>query len=626
MANDIWDEIGHNTFFKLIKQSESAHKMGHWIFDLVQPRMYWTQGMYDIHEVTDFEVTSFEEAIAYGTEESRNRITEDLAKCIAGKNAVDEVYRIITPTGIPKCVRLVANPIIENNEVSRLYGTLTDITKQRKVLNHLEFNKHILGGISEAVFGADIDGSILYWNESAEILFRVSLDDAIKSSITEIGISERISDFIKAYKSGSRSNYSFVWSFVQESEQVLYIDTTLSPMLNEDLEVSGFIGISRNITELKQREIRINELVEEVQKRESKYKTLIDNGEDVACIITEEGIIEYISENVYSVIQKKPSDLIGTPFFDHILDEYLDLNRKNLEWVLVNPNKLFKTEQQIQKANGEKIWIESVSRNLLDDPNIRGIISTFRDITHKKHFIQKQQQALLLAEEMTAMKTNFLATMSHEIRTPLNGILGTAELMELEAVSDSIKELVGIQKESGYRLLNTLNSILAMTKLEAENEDAQLNIVSISHLFDETYSLYQAKAKLKGLNLSVKRPDTIHVKANLGMLSQCINNLVDNALKFTKKGTISMHAYRDKKHVIIEVIDTGIGISEKAQERIFEPFWQAQMGQTRQYQGTGLGLSIVKRYVEFIGGTIQLSSKVNAGSIFQINLPAVNTD
>jgi signal transduction histidine kinase len=216
--------------------------------------------------------------------------------------------------------------------------------------------------------------------------------------------------------------------------------------------------------------------------------------------------------------------------------------------------------------------------------------------------------------------------MSHEIRTPLNGILGTAELMELEADSSNIKELVDIQKESGYRLLNTLNSILAMTKLEAENEDAQLNIVSISGLVDETFKLYQAKAKLKGIDLSIERLDAIYVKANLGMLSQCINNLVDNALKFTKKGKVSMKVYKDQNNAIIQVIDTGIGISEDAQLRIFEPFWQVQMGQTRQYQGTGLGLSIVKRYVEFIGGTIQLSSKVNDGSIFQINLPAVNTD
>lgn len=626
MTNYIWDEIGHDTFFKLIEQSETTHKMGHWIFDIIKPRMYWSKGMYDIHEQHHTEVTTFEEAIELGTEESKERITNDLATCLEYKNPVDEIYKIITTSGVEKCIRLVATPILENNEVARIYGSITDITKQQKVLNRLELKHQILSSISEAVFGVNLDGSIHYWNEAAEELFEIPSNIIETHRINELEVFSDVSSFLSVYKEGSKNNYSLVWQFKNNQDKIVFIDTSISPLLNEQIEVTGFIAISHDVTELKQREIRIGELIEEIQKRESKFKSLIDNGEDVACIINKEGILEYISENVQLVLGKKPNDLIGNRYLKYKSHEFLTLEQLNFQNILDQPSKTFKIEQQTTREDGNQIWIECIAHNAIKDTSIQGVIVSFRDITIKKQIIEEQKQARLLAEEMTAMKTNFLATMSHEIRTPLNGILGTAELMELEAVSDNIKDLVNIQKESGYRLLTTLNSILAMTKLEADNQDIQLNIVSVNQLIKDSINLYQSKAKIKGIILDYQFTNELYVKANLGMLSQCINNLVDNALKFTKKGTIQLRIFQENKDVIIEVQDTGIGISASYQERIFEPFWQAQMGQSCQYQGTGLGLSIVKRYIEFIGGSIQLESTINVGSIFKINLPVANME
>ena len=239
--------------------------------------------------------------------------------------------------------------------------------------------------------------------------------------------------------------------------------------------------------------------------------------------------------------------------------------------------------------------------------------------------VDEMRKAKELAEEMNRLKSNFLANMSHEIRTPINGILGISQVIELEATTDNIKKYVQLQQQSGKRLLETITSILNLSRLEAEKDELALKVVNINQLLFDCTKPLEGLAYAKRLTISLRTPSiTLQCLADDSMLYQVMNNIIGNAIKFTEKGgiTISGGLDRDKKNlVVLTVEDTGIGISEDFLPRVFNPFEQESSGQNRSHEGTGLGLSISKKYIELLGGEIRVSSEKAKGSKFEVILP-----
>lgn len=228
-----------------------------------------------------------------------------------------------------------------------------------------------------------------------------------------------------------------------------------------------------------------------------------------------------------------------------------------------------------------------------------------------------------LAEELNRLKTNFLSNMSHEIRTPINGILGISQVMELETDNETLLKYIRLQQQSGHRLLNTITSILNLSRIEAERSQLKLNAIDINELVAESIMPLAELAKHKSLafsfNPSVDKPTCLSDET---MLYQVINNIVGNAIKFTDKGSIIITTRVDNQRVCIHVQDTGVGISEDFLSRIFNSFEQESTGRGRSHEGSGLGLSISKKYIELMEGEILVQSEKNVGSIFQIVLPA----
>ena len=239
--------------------------------------------------------------------------------------------------------------------------------------------------------------------------------------------------------------------------------------------------------------------------------------------------------------------------------------------------------------------------------------------------VDDMRKAKELAEEMNRLKSNFLANMSHEIRTPINGILGISQVIELEATTDSIKRYVQLQQQSGRRLLETITSILNLSRLEAEKDQLALKVVNINQLLLDCAKPLEGLAYTKGLTIALRTPSTnFQCLADDSMLYQVMNNIIGNAIKFTEKGSITISVGLDnvrKNQVTITVEDTGIGISDEFLPRIFNPFEQESTGQNRSHEGTGLGLSISKKYIELLGGEIHVSSEKGRGSKFEIMLP-----
>jgi signal transduction histidine kinase len=236
--------------------------------------------------------------------------------------------------------------------------------------------------------------------------------------------------------------------------------------------------------------------------------------------------------------------------------------------------------------------------------------------------IEEKGQELEIANKH---KSEFLANMSHELRTPLNAILGYSELIIdniYGEVPDAIREVLERVEKNGRHLLNLINDVLDLSKIEAGRLILSLNDYSMLDIVQTTFASVEALAMEKKLNLDMNVPtDLVNGKGDGQRIAQVILNLLGNAIKFTDQGEVSVDVSIYNESFLVSVEDTGPGLSETDQQKIFEEFQQADGSSTREKGGTGLGLSISKKIVEMHGGTIGVDSTLGKGSKFWFKIP-----
>lgn len=238
--------------------------------------------------------------------------------------------------------------------------------------------------------------------------------------------------------------------------------------------------------------------------------------------------------------------------------------------------------------------------------------------------LDKVKSAQRVAEEMNQLKSRFLANMSHEIRTPLNGILGITEILKESNTDPEVLEFLEIQNRSGYRLLNTIDGILSLSRLEVKSEFFELSEVDLSQITEEV--IRNQSAVIAERQIEIKRDyksANCLVKVDENIMFQVITNLLNNALKFSDPNSQIEIKIEDaeRSELMFSVSDNGIGISPDFLDRIFEPFERDEANLTSKQPGSGLGLSITKKFVELMGGRISVQSELNIGSVFMIMLP-----
>jgi signal transduction histidine kinase len=286
---------------------------------------------------------------------------------------------------------------------------------------------------------------------------------------------------------------------------------------------------------------------------------------------------------------------------------------------------------------GERTWVSDTCEEarhyrvvrLARSPGNTTTTVVLSDITERRRRARRLRKAKEQAEaakreaeEASQVKSAMLANMSHEIRTPLTSIIGFAETIGEEAGGDGqIGRFASLIAKSGRRLLDTLNAVLDLSKLEAGRMDLDSQPTDLGLIAKQMGEEFRPKATEKGLDLQV-RAQSVVACADEGGVEIVLQNLLSNAIKYTEEGTVAVRTYRLGDQAVLEVEDTGIGMNPEAAESLFEPFRQESEGLSRRYEGTGVGLAVTKKAAERMGGEVEVDTEKGEGSRFLVRLRA----
>jgi signal transduction histidine kinase/DNA-binding response OmpR family regulator/HAMP domain-containing protein len=300
--------------------------------------------------------------------------------------------------------------------------------------------------------------------------------------------------------------------------------------------------------------------------------------------------------------------------------EYLSKIQKQLAIGLTNAHALVQLENLVSKL--KKLNEDYQTQNSYITEQNEKLVELHKELEDKANELAVQKEK---AEDSTRLKSQFLASMSHELRTPMNSILGLTELiLNSSSVRGKNKERLEVVLRSGRHLMNLINDILDLSKIEAGRMDLRQESVSLDNLIEEVELAIKPLTFNKEVKFKVKRKinTNILILTDKGRVTQVLINLLGNAVKFTEKGDVELHiSAPDDETLRFDVKDSGIGISESDLKIIFEEFRQVDGTSTRKFGGTGLGLSICKKIAEILGGSISVESEIGKGSTFSFSIP-----
>lgn len=288
----------------------------------------------------------------------------------------------------------------------------------------------------------------------------------------------------------------------------------------------------------------------------------------------------------------------------------------------------YRPEYRIHRTDGQQVWAQGSIR-FFTTPEGRParMVGAMQDITERKAAERALLQATAKAEAASRAKSDFLATISHEIRTPLNGVLGMAQALTGEDLRGSQRRKLDVIRRSGEALLDLLNNVLDLSKIESGKLELEVGVVDMVALSRRAMDACASQVADKDISLECTvAPEAARPYAGDPVrVGQILLNLVSNAVKFTERGSVRLSAAAGNEGLEISVADTGIGIPAEVMPSLFEKFVQADSSTTRRFGGSGLGLAITRELVELMGGTIRAESEVGGGSVFTVRLPLAPT-
>ena len=400
---------------------------------------------------------------------------------------------------------------------------------------------------------------------------------------------------------------------------------------------SGFNGM---LSEIQSRDAERDRMTAALRESEEKYRTLVENAEDAIVIIQDERFV-YVNPSLVAMARGQAGEFLGRPFLELVPEEERERLTRYYRDRMAGGKAPAMCETALMNAGGGRIPAEVNAARISYQGRPADLVIV-RDISERKKAeeeirklneglerrVEERTRELAAANErlieLDRLKSLFLASMSHELRTPLNSILGFTGLilmgMSGEVSPEQRKQLTMVQS-SATLLLALINDILDISKIESGRMDLTIELFPVADVVRETVKSVPPQAAAKGLRVRVDAPDVLFLQSDARRFKQVLMNLLGNAIKFSPRGDIRVHADVREEYLEVRVADQGIGIRAEDLPKLFVPFQQVDMTMTKAYEGTGLGLYLCKKILTALGGEIAVSSEPGRGSVFVFRLP-----
>ena len=499
-------------------------------------------------------------------------------------------------------------------QVAVMFSDITERKKtEQKLLQSEEKHRKIFKNIQDVYFEMAPDTTIMELSPSVSKISRYTREELIGYTIDKLVVDKKITNMFMDLIITKGELLDFDLPLKDKDGRVVYCSVNVKL---EEGEPTKIIGSLRDITERRKAREKISKLERAVEQSPSSV------------VITDlEGNIEYVNPKFSEITGYTREEAMGQnprilktgeqgpEFYDEL-------------WKTIKAGKEWRGEFHNKRKNGTTFWeMSSISpvRNHLNE--ITHFIAIKDDVTERKKWEDRLQEAKEKAEESDRLKSAFLANMSHEIRTPMNAILGFSELLKNQGLAESDRnEYINIISTKGNDLMMIISDLIDISRIESGDMKLARTRLRVNELVSEVFEQTKKEKDLKG-----KEPVQIRKKVSVegepiilsdkNRLRQVFTNLLSNALKFTKEGFIETGYQIRDQYIHFYVKDTGIGIDKDKQEIIFERFRQADDSHTRKFGGTGLGLAISRQIIGLLGGEIWVESNPGQGSTFWFSIP-----
>jgi PAS domain S-box-containing protein len=546
---------------------------------------------------------------------------------------VDEL--LITADGEHRWIQVYLSPYIDHKEtVQGILGTAIDITDRKLAEQALRDSETRFRTIFEqAQIGIVMltlpQDTLMLSNPFFQNLLGYSADELARMTCEDISYPDDFEveyPLFEACVTGQQDTYQIEKRYIRYDGQLIWTHLIASAMRNDQGQTYAMIALVEDISDRKYAELAL-------QQSEARFRDLIEQTSDWIWQTDERGTFIYVSPQVEIILGYTVEQVLGRTILEFMepieRDRFAPIFRAQAQ----SHQPFTRLEKTLIHRDGHPIILETSGSPILDAGILHGYRGIARDITERKQAEVRLEQAKQDAEAANVAKSQFLANMSHEFRTPLNAILGFAQVLSYDLnLTPDQHSFVQTIIQSGEHLLELINEVLDLSKIEAGRITLEQTTIHLSDFSGSVCAILQQEATMKGLslNLNVAPELPIYIVTDPHKLRQVLINLLGNSIKFTPQGHITLRVFpgdqlecdrhRPAMPLTFEVEDTGIGIAPDDQAKIFDAFEQASSRETP-VQGTGLGLTISSRLVEMMEGRITLCSSVGQGSQFRFTIP-----